>query len=85
MIDCVGFIVPSSLGYIEDEQPRMVMTPWFEKEIPFNMAAEVKQELKGKHIRLLAGTNMAMVIEAVFSRMGAGPSIPTLEDVRARR
>ncbi len=39
MIDCVGFIVPSSLGYIEDEQPRMVMTPWFEKEIPFNMAA----------------------------------------------
>ena len=41
MIDCVGFIVPSSLGYIEDEQPRMVMTPWFEKEIPFNMAAEI--------------------------------------------
>lgn len=41
MIDCVGFIVPSSLGYIENEQPRMVMTPWFEKEIPFNMAAEI--------------------------------------------
>ena len=41
MIDCVGYIVPSSLGYIEDEQPRMVMTPWFEKEIPFNMAAEI--------------------------------------------
>ncbi|MDQ9827373.1 hypothetical protein RFX70_00815, partial [Acinetobacter baumannii] len=36
-----GYIVPSSLGYIEDEQPRMVMTPWFEKEIPFNMAAEI--------------------------------------------
>ena len=24
MIDCVGYIVPSSLGYIEGEQPRMV-------------------------------------------------------------
>ncbi len=41
LIDCVGYIVPSSLGYIEDEQPRMVMTPWFEEEIPFNMAAEI--------------------------------------------
>ena len=41
MIDCVGYIVPSSLGYVEDEQPRMVLTPWFEQEIPFNMAAEI--------------------------------------------
>ena len=41
MIDCVGYIVPSSLGYIEDNQPRMVKTPWFSEEIPFNMAAEI--------------------------------------------
>ena len=41
MIDCVGYIVPSSLGYIENDQPRMVKTPWFDKEIPFNMAAEI--------------------------------------------
>lgn len=41
MIDCVGYIVPSSLGYFENEMPRMVMTPWFDSEVPFNMAAEV--------------------------------------------
>lgn len=41
LIDCVGYIVPSSIGYIENDQPRMVMTPWFDTEIPFNMAAEV--------------------------------------------
>lgn len=41
LIDCVGYIVPSSLGYIENDQPRMVKTPWFESEIPFNMAAEI--------------------------------------------
>lgn len=41
LIDCVGYIVPSSLGYIEGEQPRMVKTPWFDEEIPFNMAAEI--------------------------------------------
>ena len=41
MIDCVGYIVPSSLGYIEEEAPRMVKTPWFEEAVPFNMAAEI--------------------------------------------
>ena len=41
LIDCVGYIVPSSLGYVEDERPRMVKTPWYEHEIPFNMAAEI--------------------------------------------
>ncbi len=41
MIDCVGYVVPSALGYIENEMPRMVKTPWFEEEVPFNMAAEV--------------------------------------------
>ena len=41
MIDCVGYIVPSALGYIENEMPRMVHTPWYEEEIPFNMAAEI--------------------------------------------
>ena len=41
MIDCVGYIVPSSIGYVENEAPRMVMTPWFPSEIPFNMAAEI--------------------------------------------
>lgn len=41
LVDCVGYIVPSSLGYIENEEPRMVKTPWFDEEIPFNMAAEI--------------------------------------------
>ena len=41
LIDCVGYIVPSSIGYFENNAPRMVLTPWFEEEIPFNMAAEI--------------------------------------------
>jgi len=41
MIDCVGYIVPSAIGYIEEDQPRMVRTPWYEEPIPFNMAAEI--------------------------------------------
>ena len=41
LIDCVGYVVPSALGYVEDEGPRMVVTPWFDEEVPFNMAAEI--------------------------------------------
>ena len=41
VIDCVGYIVPSAIGYIENEIPRMVMTPWFKEEIPFDKAAEI--------------------------------------------
>ena len=31
----------SAIGYIEEDQPRMVRTPWYEEPIPFNMAAEL--------------------------------------------
>ncbi len=41
MIDCVGYIVDGSLGYIENDEPRMVSTPWFDKPISFNEAAEI--------------------------------------------
>ena len=40
-VDCVGYTVPGALGYEEDGRPRMVRTPWFEEEIPFEQAAEV--------------------------------------------
>ncbi|MBQ1507256.1 MAG: stage IV sporulation protein A [Ruminococcus sp.] len=41
MIDCVGYIVDSALGYSEEDSPRMVKTPWSENEIPFDEAAEI--------------------------------------------
>lgn len=41
MIDCVGYIVDSAIGYQEEDSPRMVKTPWYEEEIPFDKAAEI--------------------------------------------
>lgn len=41
MVDCVGYIVKAALGYNEGEQPKMVMTPWYDYEIPFEEAAEM--------------------------------------------
>ncbi len=40
LIDCVGYMVPSALGQLDGELPRMVMTPWFDHEIPMTQAAE---------------------------------------------
>lgn len=41
MIDCVGYVVDSALGYIENDQPRLVNTPWDSNEMEFQKAAEV--------------------------------------------
>lgn len=41
MIDCVGYIVNGALGHIEDEMPRMVVSPWADEPIPFETAAEM--------------------------------------------
>lgn len=41
MVDCVGYIVKGALGYAEGEKPKMVTTPWYEHEIPFEEAAEI--------------------------------------------
>ena len=41
MIDCVGYIVDSAIGYNEEDMPRMVKTPWSDTEIPFDDAAEI--------------------------------------------
>ncbi len=41
LIDCVGYVVNSALGHTEDGNARMVSTPWFEEDIPFDRAAEI--------------------------------------------
>ncbi|MDR5657917.1 stage IV sporulation protein A [Serpentinicella sp. ANB-PHB4] len=41
LIDCVGYLVDGALGHQEEGIPRMVNTPWFEKQIPFEEAAEI--------------------------------------------
>lgn len=41
LVDCVGYIVKDALGYLEGEEAKMVHTPWYEYEIPFEDAAEI--------------------------------------------
>ena len=41
LVDCVGYLVENSIGYMENDKPRMVKTPWQEEEMPFEKAAEI--------------------------------------------
>lgn len=41
LVDCVGYWIPGAIGNMEGEVPRMVRTPWFDHEIPFEEAAEL--------------------------------------------
>ncbi len=41
LVDCVGYLVDNAIGYLEDDVPRMVRTPWSEDDIPFETAAEI--------------------------------------------
>lgn len=42
LVDCVGYVIPSAKGYMnEDKTPRLVRTPWFSENIPFEEAASI--------------------------------------------
>ncbi len=44
LIDCVGFVVDGVEGISENNKPRLVKTPWSDKEIPFVQAAVIGTE-----------------------------------------
>lgn len=41
LVDCIGYIIESASGYLEDGKMRMVQTPWFNEPIPFDDAAKI--------------------------------------------
>ncbi|MDO4942501.1 MAG: stage IV sporulation protein A [Lachnospiraceae bacterium] len=41
LIDCVGYMVEGAVGHLEENQERLVKTPWFDYEIPFTKAASI--------------------------------------------
>jgi stage IV sporulation protein A len=41
LVDCVGYLVNNAIGYMEEDMPRMVKTPWSDEEMPFETAAEI--------------------------------------------
>ncbi len=44
LVDCVGYLIGGAMGHEEGDKPRLVKTPWSEKEMPFEEAAEIGTE-----------------------------------------
>ena len=44
LVDCVGYIIPGCKGYEDENGPRLVKTPWYNENIPFEEAAEIGTE-----------------------------------------
>ena len=41
LVDCVGYAVQGASGFEDEGEPRMVKTPWRDKDMPFEEAAEI--------------------------------------------
>lgn len=41
LVDCVGYVIEDAKGYKDENEERMVKTPWFEDSIPFKEAAKI--------------------------------------------
>jgi len=41
LVDCVGYMVDGASGHMENNQERLLKTPWYDYEIPFTKAAEI--------------------------------------------
>ena len=78
LIDCVGYIVPSSLGYIENDEPRMVKTPWYDEEIPFVEAAEIGTE---KVIRDHSSIGIVVTTDGSFGEINRSSYVETEQRV----
>lgn len=63
LIDCVGFMVEGATGHMEENQERMVKTPWSDEEIPFGRAAHMGTE---KVIRDHSTVGIVMTCDGSF-------------------
>jgi len=57
LIDCVGYMVASAAGRLEDGTERMVTTPWFEEEVSLTEAAE-----RGTHKVIAEHSTIGLVV-----------------------
>lgn len=44
LVDCVGYLIEGAIGHMENDTARMVTTPWFTHDIPFEQAAKIGTE-----------------------------------------
>ena len=84
LADCVGYMVSGATGNIEDGGERMVMTPWYEHEIPMSRAAE-----EGTKRVIREHSSIGVIVTTDGSLCGIGredyvhPEERTVEELKA--
>ncbi len=78
MIDCVGYMVDGALGSMEDGEMRMVKTPWFTEEIPFDRAAEIGTQ---KVIREHSTIGLVVTTDGTITEIDRESYLPAEERV----
>lgn len=76
LVDCVGYMVDGASGHLEDGKPRKVKTPWDDKEIPFEKAAEIGTE---KVIRDYSTIGIVVTTDGSFGEINREAYIPAEE------
>ncbi len=89
LVDCVGFMVEGATGHTENDDERLVKTPWFEEAIPFTRAAEIgSQKVIREHsnIGIIITTDGSFgQLPACLSRQILKPRLHQLWEVKNRQ
>ncbi len=80
LVDCVGYVVPNALGYYEDEQPRMVMTPWSDQPMKFEEASKFGTM---KVIKEHSTVAIAITSDGSFGELSREDYVPAEEQIVA--
>ncbi len=78
LVDCVGYLVDGAVGHEEDSKPRLVKTPWDEKDIPFEKAAEIGTK---KVIDEYSTIGVVVTTDGSFGEISRASYVPAEERV----
>lgn len=78
LVDCVGYLVEGALGSMEEDAPRMVVTPWSEDPITLEQAAEIGTQ---KVIREHSTIGLVVTTDGSFSEIPRENYIPAEDRV----
>lgn len=78
LIDCVGYLVDGALGAEDNGVKRLVKTPWDDKEIPFERAAEIGTE---KVIEEYSTIGVAVTTDGSFGEIARANYVAAEEKV----
>lgn len=78
LVDCVGYTVRGARGYMDENGPRMVQTPWNEEPITFEEAAEIgTQKVIDEH----STVGIVITTDGSFSDLSREDYVPAEERV----